>query len=314
MPEIRLGAERLQVSEGVNLLQALLDAGHTIAHSCRAGACQACMLKARPDQIPPVAAAALTNVMRDQGYLLSCQCPVLQDMDVELIDPATTGIPGSIHSTELLEPDLLRLRIRPARPVRHKAGQHVLIWLDAQLARPYSLASQPGAELMEFHIRLRTNGRFSEAIKQLSPGATLQLGQVAGGLGYDLDWHDRPLILLAAGTGLAPLQAVARHALDQGHAAPIQLWHWSTQGKCYLGQELQALADQHSSLSFQQRALTTLEADLGQLRLASRTTMALVCGSPDFTERLRKPLFMAGLPGRQVISEAFVSGTRPSAP
>lgn len=314
MPEIRLGANLLEVQEGANLLQALLDAGHPVPHSCRAGACQACMLKARPDQVPSAAAAALTDTMRDQGYLLSCQCPVMQDMDVQLIDPAAAGMPGSIHSTELLEPDLLRLHIRPARPIRHRVGQHLLIWLDEKLARPYSLASEPGAELMEFHIRLRTNGRFSDAIKQLSPGAPLQLGQVAGSLGYELDWHDRPLLLLAAGTGLAPLQAVARHALAQGHTAPIQLCHWSEQGNCYLAQELQALADRYSALSFEQRAFATLDTDLRQLRLASRTTMALVCGSPDFTERLRKPLFMSGLPGRQVISEVFVSGTRPPAP
>jgi len=113
---------------------------------------------------------------------------------------------------------------------------------------------------------------------------------------------------------LGPLQAIARYALEHDHAAPIQLWHWSRGGTGYMAEELQALADQHATLQFEQRALTTLDSDLRTLRVASRAAMALVCGSPDFTERLRKPLFMAGLPGRQVIGEAFVSGTRPPVP
>lgn len=314
MPEIRLGSARLQVPEGADLLQSLLDAGYPVAHSCRAGACQACMLRARPEQVPAEAAATLPEDMRGQGYLLSCQCRVAQDMDLQLMDPATSGTPGAIHGCELLEPDLLRLKIRPARTLRFRVGQHLLVWLDDTLARPYSLAGQPGSEVLEFHVRLRPGGRFSEAIRQLAAGTPVRLGQPAGSLGYDPEWHDRPLLLLAAGTGLGPLQAIARYALEHDHAAPIQLWHWSRGGTCYMAEELQALADQHATLQFEQRALTTLDSDLRTLRVASRAAMALVCGSPDFTERLRKPLFMAGLPGRQVIGEAFVSGTRPPVP
>jgi ferredoxin-NADP reductase len=74
-----------------------------------------------------------------------------------------------------------------------------------------------------------------------------------------------------------------------------------------LQQPLQELAASHPQLTLRLQPRTELAADLTQLRLASRSTLALVCGPPTFVEQLRKPLYMAGLPGRQIIDEAFLS-------
>lgn len=305
MPELRLGSQRLQVASGTNLLQALLDAGEPVAHSCRAGACHACLVRARPGQAPKPASEPLSAELRGQGWLLSCQCAVEQDMDLELLDRERWATPARVISRELLEPDLLRLRVSPELPLRFRAGQHLLIWLDDRLARPYSIASLPGDQSLEFHIRLHPHGQFGRAVGTLPVGARLWLGQASGALGFDAAWLDRPILLLASGTGLAPLQAIARHALHEGHTTAIDLWHWSSSGHCYLRSELEGLHAKHPNFRLHQRHSDGLEADLRQLRLASRTTLALVCGSPAFTERLRRPLFMAGLPGRQVIGEAF---------
>jgi ferredoxin-NADP reductase/ferredoxin len=314
MPEIRLPGVRLQVTPGANLLQALLDAGQPAPYSCRAGACHACLVRAEPYQVPAAASQMLDSDLRSQGWLLSCQCNVEQDMDLDIPDPSTSATAARLVSRDLLEPDLLRLRVKPERPFRYRAGQHLVLWLGADLGRPYSITSLPGEEHLEFHVRLRPGGRFSQAVTQLNSDAQVWIGKASGALTYDPAWHGRPLLLLAKGTGLGPLLAVARQALDEAHGAPIAIWHWSRTGRSHLASELATLAARCPELSVHERASAMLEEDLRQLRPASRATMALVCGSPEFTEQLRRPLFMAGLPGRQIMSEAFLSGARPAAP
>ncbi|QIB52741.1 2Fe-2S iron-sulfur cluster-binding protein [Pseudomonas sp. OIL-1] len=305
MPELRLGNLTLHAGHGENLLDKLLAEGQTVPWSCRGGYCHTCLVQAQPGQAPAEACHTLTAEQREAGWLLSCQCPVVQDMDLRLHDPTCDDLGADVVSVMHVD-NVLILRIAPERPLRFLPGQHLALWLNSQLGRPYSIASLPGEPWLEFHIRLHASGTFSRAAADLKVDDRLFLGAATGTLQYDADWQDRPLLLLAAGTGLAPLQAILRHALERGHAAPIELWHWST-GDCYIAKRLEELADRHPLLTIRLQRRATMADDIRQLRIASRRTMALICGDPGFVEQLRKPLFFAGLPGRQVLDEAFHS-------
>ena len=287
------------------MLDTLLAAGQKVPWSCRAGHCQTCLVQTLEGSAPPQANAALSPEQRHSGWLLTCQCQITQDMRLKLHDPARDGLGARVIDLHFASEHILVLRLRPDRPLRFQPGQHVVIWLNSEIGRPYSIASQASEAELTFHLRIHPGGTFSDAIQTLEPGSTLYLGAPSGHFHYDPDWQDSPLLLLAAGTGLAPLQAIARHALASGHQAPIELRHWYD--GCYLQKELHDLAAEHPQLTLQLRPRTELPADLTQLRLASRSTLALVCGPPKFVEGLRKPLFMAGLPGRQIIDEAFLS-------
>lgn len=307
MPEIQVGEVCIQAEVDEKLLDALLAAGQMVPWSCRAGHCQTCMVQALSGNAPAEATIGLNPEQRQAGWLLACQCPIAQNMRIKLHDPKRDGLSARIASMEVTDGNVLLLELRPGRAVRFQPGQHAVLWLDSQLGRPYSLASQTGEANLRFHIRLHPGGAFSEKIQSLQPGDALHLGPPTGHFHYDPDWQDKPLLLLAGGTGLAPLQAIARHALASGHQAPIELRHWHGDHGCYLEKELLELASAHPKLSLRLRPRTELAADLTQLRLASRSTLALVCGPPAFVEQLRKPLFMAGLPGRQILDEAFLS-------
>lgn len=306
VPELRIGPRRITAEAGANLLDTLLAAGEKVPWSCRSGQCQTCLVQARPDQVPAQAAANLDVERQRAGWLLSCQCAIQQDMDLHLHDPATDGLSAEVVSIDYLAERIIRLRVQPQKPLRYKPGQHLVLWVDEGIGRPYSIASRPAERYLEFHIRLHENGAASTVIQHLTPGQAIFIGAPAGHFHYDPDWQDRPLLMLARGTGLAPLQAMARAAVDSGHTAQIDLWHWSSEGKCYLLDELEAWAAQHPQVALHWRPSADIDGDLRKLRLASRATMALVCGSPDFIEQVRKPLFMAGLPGRQIIDEAFL--------
>ena len=309
MPEIRAAGQTLFVEPGVTLLDVLQGAGLPVASSCRAGHCQTCLVRSDSEAVPASARAGLSAAQQQAGWLLSCQCPVEADLDVHLLDPSRDATPAIVHSLDWLAPTLIRLRLMAQRPMRFAPAQHVTLWLNERLARPYSIASLASDPWLEFHIRVHPHGVFSQAISRVEPGQTLHLGAVSGHLQFDTQWLDTPLLLLARGSGLAPVQALARDALDKGHRQGIALWHWHSDADdgCYLADALLELQHANPSLVLQFRHASQLPQDLKALRIASRRTVALAAGSPSFVEQLRRPLFMAGLPGRQIIDEAFAT-------
>lgn len=307
MPELRCAGRQWPVEAGVTLLDALNAAGLQVPYSCRAGSCHACVVRCVAGEPLDLCPDALPAAQREKGWRLSCQCRVTSDLGVELFDPAREGLVAQVHSVDWLGRDVLRLRLLSERPLRYRAGQHVLLWTAAGVARPYSLASLPGEDAwLEFHLDCRRPGAFSDAARALQPGDQLWLGQVHGGaLHYDPDWAERPLLLLASGTGLAPLWAVLRDALRQGHAGPIRLLHW-TRETSYLAEPLRQLAQQHAALDLHWLDGNQPEEGLLGLRIASRQEIALVCGHADFVAACAKRLFLAGLPRGQLFTDTFV--------
>jgi NAD(P)H-flavin reductase len=105
------------------------------------------------------------------------------------------------------------------------------------VARPYSLASLPDDDpWLEFHIDCHAPGAFCDAARRLREGDSLRLGELRGGaLHYDPDWQERPLLLMASGTGLAPLWGILRQALRDGTRGRF-IWSTGAQsGRALLG-------------------------------------------------------------------------------
>src|SRR5476651_1094167 len=308
MPELRVGERQWSVAAGSNLLDALNQKGVSVPYSCRAGSCHACLVQcvqgtpsdSRPD--------ALSAEQRQQGWRLACQCSVVEDLQVHAFDPQQDGRPAEVAAVDWLSTSVLRLRVIPVRALRYSAGQHLVLWAG-NVARPYSLASLPEEDrFLEFHLDCRQPGEFSDAARQLQLGAPIRLGELRGGaLHYDPDWHARPLWLLAAGTGLAPLWGVLREALRQGHEGPIRLVHLAhDDSEHYLAPMLNELAAQFPNLSVDYVTGAELPDFLAKLRLVSRQTLALLCGAPASVEALAKRLYLSGLPRNQLLADVFV--------
>ncbi|MGR4039200.1 iron-sulfur-binding ferredoxin reductase [Pseudomonas sp. 910_21] len=309
MPELTVGSRRWSVAPASNLLDALNQAGVAVPYSCRAGSCHACLVHcvrglpsdSRPD--------ALSDEQRRRGWRLACQCQVVEDLQVETFDPLRDGLPAQVIGLDWLSPTVLRLRLQPERPLRYRAGQHLVLWTASQIARPYSLASLPEEDrFLEFHLDCRHPGQFSDAARQLQLGDSIRLGELRGGaLHYDPDWQQRPLWLLASGTGLAPLFGVLREALRQDHQGPIRIIHLAHDAtEHYLARPLAALAANRPQLSVELWQGAELTAALAQLRLVSRQTQALLCGHPDSVDAFARRLYLAGLPRNQLLADVFL--------
>ncbi|MBX8498215.1 iron-sulfur-binding ferredoxin reductase [Pseudomonas cichorii] len=309
MPVIHVGDRHWPVAEASNLLDALNQAGIAVPYSCRAGSCHACLVRCVQGEPADDKPDALAADKRQQGWRLACQCRVVEDLSVEVFDPVRDGLPASVAGCDWLSPTVLRLRLEPERPQRYRAGQHQVLWTTSGIARPYSLASLPGEDaFLEFHLDCRLPGAFCDAARQLQTGDVIRLGELRGGaLQYDPDWQERPLLLLAAGTGLGPLWGVLREALRQEHKGVIHVLHLAHDGcEHYLREALQALAARHANLHIQLVVADELQGALSELRLLSRQAMALACGSPESVEAFARRLYMAGLPRSQMLADVFV--------
>jgi NAD(P)H-flavin reductase/ferredoxin len=313
MPDICVAQQRLSVAGASNLLDGLLAGGAALAHSCRAGSCHACMVRCVSGELADTQPQALSPMQREQGWRLACQCQVVEDVRIELFDPARDAQQALVHSCDWLSAQVLRLRLQLPRPLRYSAGQHVQLWLAGDIARPYSLASLPGEDpWLELHIDCSPNGAFTSRARQLQPGASVGVGELrSAALHYDPQWQAQPLWLLAAGTGLAPLYAVLREALRQAHSGPIHVLHVAHSApEHYLRAALDALAQEHAQLTVSYCLATELAPALAQLRLVSRRTTALLCGSPESVEGFARRLYLAGLPRNQILADPFVPRAR----
>ncbi|MDF2796479.1 MAG: hypothetical protein K0S85_4232 [Pseudomonas orientalis] len=307
MPELHVGERHWSVATGSNLLDALNQAGVAVPYSCRAGSCHACLVRCE-GEVQDKQPEALSPEQRQHGWRLACQCQVVGDLRVEAFDPVRDGLAAQVVGADWLTASVLRLRLQPERGLRYRAGQHLVLWAG-QVARPYSLASLPQEDpFLEFHLDCRLPGEFSGAARQLNVGDCLRLGELRGGaLHYDPDWQARPLWLLASGTGLGPLWGVLREALRQDHQGAIRVVHLAHDAEGhYLAGPLAELAAQYSNLTVELWTAAQLDQALGQLRLVSRQTQALLCGHPGSVEVFSKRLFLAGLPRSQLLADVFV--------
>lgn len=306
MPELETGRQRWTVAAGSNLLDALNEAGLEVPFSCRAGSCHACLVRCLAGEPHDRKPDALSVGKREQGWRLACQCQIVEDLQVAVFDPQGDGTAARVIGHDWLSANVLRLRLQAERQLRYHAGQHMVLWTataaGVRVARPYSIASLAQAdEFLEFHLSCRRPGAFIDQARQFKVGDVVQVGEVRGGaLHYDPEWQSRPLWLFAAGTGLAPLWGVLREALRQGHQGPIRVLHMADEH--YLDEPLRALAQAHPNLMVEQFPA----GEPPPLRLSSRQTIALVCGSPISVEEFSRRLFLAGLPRSQLYSDVFV--------
>ena len=125
--------------------------------------------------------------------------------------------------------DVAVLTIRPASPLPYRAGQSVTVEtpLRPKLWRYYSPANHPREDgSIELHIQLIDGGPVSAAlVRQLRPGDVVRVGAAVGGpLTLSPD-AGTDLLLVAGGSGLAPLKALIEQVGAEGGRRRVHLFH-----------------------------------------------------------------------------------------
>ena len=239
-----------EAAPGETVLAALLRQGVDVANSCRAGACQSCLLRAACGTVPAEAQQGLKATLVEQGYFLSCVCRPESDLALE---PAGgLEVAGRIAALERLTETVLRAHVETEAPLEYRAGQYITLRRADGLARSYSLASLPADGTLELHVRRAPNGKMSGWLfDEARADDPVSVRGPAGDCFYTSGKPEQPLLLAGTGTGLAPLVGICRDALVQGHTGPIRLFHGAVRpAGLYLQDELSALMREHSNVVY----------------------------------------------------------------
>lgn len=216
--------------------------------------------------------------------------------------------------------DITVLRVRTDEPVPYAAGQSLSVeHLDVRPRewRLYTPANAPGGNEMELHVRLISGGAVSGSlVLAAAPGQHIRLGAPFGRLVVD-PTSEQPLLLVAGGTGLAPMRAIIDELARSGRHRPTHLYFGVRTGReAYDATALDQLDSEHDWLS----VVTAVSDDsrwtgragvIGQAVVADgdwSTAEVLVCGSPPMVEATVKLLVEAGVPDRQITFEEFGEG------
>ncbi len=132
----------------------------------------------------------------------------------------------------------------------HLPGQYALLSFPDFAPRPYSIANLPNGHILEFHIRNGHSGASAYATNSLSIGDVITISGFGGSCFYQQDC-ERPLMLVAGGTGLAPMLAIAQAALADNPDRRVDLFHGGRhKGDLYAEEILNGLAAQFPSFSY----------------------------------------------------------------
>ncbi|TBR20915.1 FAD-dependent oxidoreductase [bacterium] len=165
-------------------------------------------------------------------------------MTTETMDrPGTVAAVVSRISTEGEDARLLRLELPEAAAFSWRPGQFVPVTLPgSELApRHYSIANPPqDAGAVEFLFERR--GPLAEALFRLSGGESVELGAPVGK--WTFRDEDRHAVLVSSGTGVAPLRAMVRYALEKGLPNKLDLFYSDrTPGRLLFRRELEEAAE-----------------------------------------------------------------------
>ncbi len=318
MPKLHYGDHDLEIEPGKTVLETLETAGIDVPNSCRAGTCQSCLMRAVAGAVPEQAQRGVNPAKRELGYFLACICRPTADLAVVGTDASETMV-ATIVGREHYPGEVLDIRLRCANPFSYRGGQFVTLLRKDGLARPYSLASCTNANELELHVRHYPKGQMSNWLAHAPLGTQLQLRGPYGECFYTGDDLERPLLLVGTGTGLAPLYAIVRDALAAGHRGPITLIHGARRSTdLYHREVLATLAASHDNLAVLASALEVddghdvdntpidiIALDRAAAMNHSRLRVYL-CGDPGLVNGLRRRLFLAGVPLREISADAFL--------
>jgi CDP-4-dehydro-6-deoxyglucose reductase len=260
----------VRVKAEQSILDAALDAGLNLPHSCKSGHCSSCRARLLTGQIhyPQGTPLGLTAEEARAGQVLLCQARALSDLtvDVRLVAAVTEveikTLPCRIARMNPLAADVMQvfLRLPSVETLDFQPGQYLDVLLEDGGRRSFSIANPPhDAELLELHARYVPGGGFTERLfKELRPGALLRIEGPIGQFVYRAG--SAPLILIAGGTGFAPLKSMLRHMLEQGVEREIHLY-WGARRLADLYEEALVLRWARSFPHFHFQAVLSESAD-----------------------------------------------------
>lgn len=242
-----------EVAQDETVLAAALRQGVSLPHDCTLGGCGSCRVRLLQGQVEyDEFPFGLTKAEAAEGYALACQARPCSDLQISAPPPAPAHSEPARYQAEITEvrqasPDVyvvqLDLPLEAAASLVYLPGQHLNVHLGDGKTRSFSMARASAAAGVELHIRQIPGGRFTQQVPQLRAGDTLEVELPLGGFHYHAR-DERPMLMLATGTGIAPLRGILESLLDDDDCPPVSLyWGMRDANELYLQDELASWGD-----------------------------------------------------------------------
>jgi CDP-4-dehydro-6-deoxyglucose reductase len=231
--------QQFSLESDESILEAALRQAVVLPYGCKNGACGTCRVRVQSGSLDqgPHQPSALTAADAAAGYALVCCGHAQSDLVIEARVVSGAGdipvrkMPCRVASLTPLAPDVIELMLQlPASErFQYLPGQYIELILKDGTRRSYSLAQPPHLDgPLALHIRHVPGGVFTDALFGVTQPAikVRDILRFEGPMGTFFLREDssRPIVLLASGTGFAPIKAIIEHARHRDIKRPIFLY------------------------------------------------------------------------------------------
>ena len=317
------------------ILLAAIRQGVGLPYGCKDGACGSCKCRLLEGRVIHGAhqSKALSAAEEDAGFTLTCQAAAQTDLVIEARTVPGAGeypvrkMPTRVISIEKPAPDvaLLKMQLPANDPLRYRPGQYIEFILRDGARRSYSMANAPHTQGdkpgIELHLRHMPGGKFTDHV--FGAMKEKEILRIEGPFGSFFLREDsaRPIVLLASGTGFAPIKAIIEHMQFKGMGRPAALyWGCRSKADLYLHDWATNAAEQMPRLTY----IPVLSEPKAQDLWAGRTGLVheavmqdlpdlsahqvYACGAPIMVESAQRDFIgKCGLPAQEFYADAFTS-------
>ena len=239
------------------ILAAAIRQGVGLPYGCKDGACGSCKSRMLEGRVIHGAhqLKALNADEEAHGWVLTCQAAPQTDVVLEVRTVPGAGefpirkMPSRVSSIEkpALDVAILQLQLPANERLQYHAGQYVEVILRDGSRRSYSMANAPHTQEdkpgIELHVRHLPGGKFTDHV--FGAMKEKEILRIEGPFGsfFLREESNKPVILLASGTGLAPIKAVLEH-MQLKHSQRPALLYWGCRSRAdlYLHEWAQSMA------------------------------------------------------------------------
>lgn len=213
--------------------------------------------------------------------------------------------PMLVLEADKLTPHILRLTLEPQSIFTHQAGDYLMLGLDHNETKPFSIANAPwDNSLIELHIRNQADSEWMQRLFNIQAG--------------DMLWADGPKpqmklqsetelnLFIAGGTGIAPIKALIEQRIEEGLTQATKLYWGARQPEdLYIHQQLQTLADNTPNLDYlpvisENPEWAGLKGLVHQVALSENPELeqatVYICGAWPMVQTAKTDFIEAGLP------------------
>jgi CDP-4-dehydro-6-deoxyglucose reductase len=317
------------------LLAAAIRQGIGLPYGCKDGACGSCKCKKLEGTVVHGThqLKALSAEEEASGFILTC-CGVAQT-DVVLESRQVTDesafpirkMPVRVTSLTRLSHDVMgvRLQLPASDMMKYHAGQYVEFLLRDGDRRSYSMANAPHTQVdapgLELHIRYMAGGKFTEHVFNAMKEKEILRIEGPYGSFFLREDSDKPLVLLASGTGFAPIKALIEHMQFKGITRPAVLyWGGRRPADLYMNDWMLAKVAEMPNLRYVPVISDALPEDQwnGRTGLVHKAVLqdfadlsghqVYACGAPIVVESARDDYSaLAGLPAESFFADSFTT-------